>query len=498
MALEHFSIQGINTYINPLQSDGQLIHAVNVTGFPMGGLSKRPGYGTYLGTVAGTVSTIFSFPFQNGTQLYTYMAAGSKLYYSTQGTGAWTQATPGTIKNNAYVGNCIFNNTLGIGDGNTNLWTSTDGINFSQPGSAPVAQYLAVFHNRAYTDDGTTSNTQFSVTNDITNWQNSGTSDSSSLTTTSPGANVGLFVAGDRLVITKNRGNLFNWDDTSLIDMSAIYGPSSPRSIAQIDDLWFYFNQYGIFSFDGATRTLISNPIQRQFYNKQGNGIAGTCLGTAPGASLLWDYFVAVGNTTDDFTGRKITNNIIKYDYQKNQFMNWSFNDAPTAFHSYIDINGQKQLLFGGTAGQVFQLDLTKTSDNGASIPTEAVFLFTYASQGQTFTPNSASAMSGLTYEKKWDWIRLFFNPGDEVNIQYAFANTLTYQHLKWSEAINTRDRTGGFWQVSDGVVEIRFPRDENNMPRSRFLFLRIYDDSDNSQWQYFGCQISATPQLIE
>lgn len=497
MALEFFNIQSVNTYINELSSDGQLVHAVNVTGFPYGGLSKRPGYGTVIGTVSGQVNTIFDFPFQNGTQLYLYAAAGSKLFYSSQGTGAWTQATPGTITNNAYVGNAIFNGNLAIGDGNAKLWTSSDGINFSQPGSAPVAQYMAVFHNRLYTTDGTTSNIQYSVANDVTNWANSGTSDSSSLTTTQAGACAGVFVAGDRLFITKTRGNIFSWDDTSLVDISTVYGPSSPRSIKQIDDYWMYLNQYGIFGFDGATRTVLSNPIQRQFYNRGNTGMGTAAMGTAPATTHFWDYFAAIGTITDDFTGRQISNAIVKYDYQKNQFMNWSLNNAPTALHSYIDINNRKQMLFGDTSGNIYQFDPTKTSDNGVAIQTEAVFLFTYAAQATTFSQTSASAQLGSSWQKKWNWIRLFFNPGDEMNIQYAFSDGMTYQHLKWSEAINTNMRTGDYWQVSDGVVEIRFPNDPNNLPRSRFLFLRIYDESDNSAWSYYGCQIAAEIQTV-
>ena len=499
MAVDYLNPLGINTYQNPLQTDGQLIHGVNISASEgLGILGKRAGYGTTLGTVSGQVNSIFDFQFQNGTQLYVYVAHGSQLHYSAQGTGALTQASPGTINNNAYVGHVTFNGYMAIGDGNTNLWTTSDGINFTQPGSAPVAQYLSVFHDRAYTTDGTSSNTQYSVANDITNWQNSGTSDSSFITTTQQGANTGLFVAADRLMITKNKGNIFSWDDTSQVDLSTIYGPSSPRSIAQIDDYWFYLNQFGIFGFDGATRTVLSNPIQRQFYNRQNTGIGTAALGTAPATAHFWDYLVAVGNITDDFTGRKINNAIIKYDYQKNQFLNWSFANAPTALCSYIDVNGQRQLLFGDASGNLFQLDPTKTSDSGTPISTEMVFLFNYSNQQSAFSPTSASMVTGSNYEKKWNWLRAIFNPGCEINCQYAFSNTLTYQHLRWSEAINTRMRTGDHWQFSDGVLELRFPIDPNNLPRSRFLFVRYYEDSDNSSWQFFGQQIDAEPQLIK
>lgn len=487
--------------------DGVLIHALNVVGFPLNGFSKRPGYGTFLGTLGAQVNTLFSYspyPTGSGTQLFLYAAAGSQLYYSSQGTGAWTVAqgsaggdSGGTITNGNHVGYAVLNNVLILGDGAGSTRHTTVGTVFSNTSLAPVAQYFSQFHNRIYTSDGTSGNLQYSVSNDATNWNTGGTSDSSSFVVPNEGGILNHFVAGDRLNIIKQRGDMFNWDDTTLVDMSTKYGPSSPWSLGNIDNTWYWLNQYGVFTFDGANKSLISNPIQRQIYNRQNTGVGTAAYGTAPAVGHIWDYLVAVGTITDDFTGRQINNAIIRYDFQKNQFTNWSFNDAPTAFHSYYDINNKRQLIFGGTAGQVFQLDPTMTSDNGVPIQTELVYLFTYASQAESFTPSSASAISGLTWEKKWNYIRLFFNPGDEVNIQFAFSNTLTYQHLKWSEAINSNNRTGDYYQVSDGVVEIRFPNDPNNLPRSRFMFLRIYDNSDNSAWTYYGCMIDCDLNIV-
>lgn len=509
MPQEYFLNQGVDTYNSPMSSggDGAPIHLLNVVGFPFNGYSKRPGYSTFLGTLGAQVNTLFSYspyPTNGGTTLWLYAAAGSILSYSQNGTGAWTTVvggtsgdSGGTITNGNHIGYAVLNNTLILGDGAGSTRHTANGTAFTDTGSAPIAQYFSQFHQRIYASDGTTANLNFSVANDATNWSNSGTSDSSFIPIPNEGGIYSHFVAGDRLNIVKQRGDMFHWDDTSLVDMSTKYGPSSPWGVSNIDDTWFWINQYGIFTYDGANKSLISNPIQRHFYNRQNTGIGTASWGTAPAVGHIWDYLVAVGTVTDDFTNRTVNNAIERYDFQKNQFTYWSFNDAPTAFHSYYDINQKKQLIFGGTAGQVFQMDLTKTSDNGAPIQTEMVFLFTYASQSESFSPTSASASSGVSYEKKWNWIRLFFNPGDEVNIQFSFSNTLTYQHLKWSEAINTNKRTGDFYQVSDGVVEIRFPSDPNNIPRSRFMFLRIYDNSDNSAYSYYGAMISAEPQVI-
>ncbi len=503
-AVDYQNIQSVNTYINPLQSDGQLIHALNVINFPQGAISKRGGYRTYLNNPDNQpVNGLFSFPFQNGTQLYTYRQSGTNLFTSTQGTANWTPASLGTnVIANSYIGNAVFNNILAVGDGVNHLMTSTDGTTFTTPGSAPIAQYMAVFHNRLYTTDGTSSNVQYSTANDPTNWLSSGTSDSSLLVTTSPGANTGLFVAGDRLAMAKNRGNMFNWDDTTLVDNSTIFGPTSPKSIAQIDDYWFYVHQLGIFGYDGATKSVLSNPIQRMFYNRLGVNVSGTNLinsGNALGAAYWWDYLAVVGNINDDFTGKIVKNAIIKYDYQKNAFVYWQFADFPTAISSYFDNNAHQELIFGNASGQCFQYDPGATSDNGAPISTEMVFMFTFASQSTGFSPTSAAAITGSSWQKKWNFYRAFLNPGCEINVQFAFSDSMDPQRLRWSDSINTRQQTGpnDFWQFSDGSLEIRFPNSPNNLPRSRFLFIRFYENSDSSQWSLYGQQVDADPQIV-
>ena len=504
--LEYFNITSVNSYQSPMQTDGQLIHALNVINFPMGALSKRGGYRPILDNPDGQqVNGLFAFPFQDGETIFTYRQSGTQLFYSTQGTANWAPGSLGTnvIASN-YIGNAVFNGILAIADGTNTLWTSTNGTSFTQPGGAPVAQYLEVFHNRLYTTDGTSSNVQYSVANDPTNWSNSGTADSSELITTSPGACEGMFVAGDMLQITKSKGDIFTWDDTTLVDVSTIYGPSSPKSIAQIDDYWFYINYLGMFGDDGANKQLLSAPIQRMFYNRLGVNVSGVNLinsGNALGATYFWDYLAVVGNINDDFTGKALINALIKYDYQKNAFVYWTLADFPTAITSYVDLFNHQQLIFGNASGQVFAYDPGATSDNGAPIETEMVFLFTYAVQQTGFNQTSASMISGSSYEKKWNWIRLFFNPGDECNIQFAFSNTMQPQHLKWSSPRLTRERgqdNDDWFQVSDGVAEIRFPNDSNNLPRSRFLFLRIYDESDASQWTFYGSQIDAEIQDIK
>lgn len=505
--VEYFNIHGIDTYTSPLQAtqDGQLIHSVNMVSMPYGAKSKRPGYTTFLGTPdTNQINSLVYYPQQNANSFYLYRASGSLLYYSAMGTGAWTVVqgsaggdAGGTITNGNHIGYTIVNNVFIMGDGAGSTRHTTVGSVMTNTSLAPVSAYFAQFQGRAYSSNGTNSVLSFSVANDATNWNTGGTSDSSSFIVPSEGALGTIFVAADKLISTKTKGKMFSWDGYQQIDLSKSRGPSSPYSVDKFGDYWNFINQYGHYGFDGATTQLMSNAAQRQFYNRQNTGIAGTLFTTIPAAVYIHDYYMAIGTVTDDFTGRQIGNAILKYNYQQNEYLNWQFNDNPTAWCVYTDTSNLKQLIFGNASGQCFQLSPTATSDNGKPIQTEMVYLFTYAAQSQSFSQTSASSVSGISYEKKWDWIRLFFNPGNEVNIQYAFSNTLTYQHLKWSEAINTKVASGDYWQISDGVVEIRFPVDPNNLPRSRFLFVRIYDDSDSSEYTYYGCEIEATPQVV-
>jgi hypothetical protein len=480
---EYFSSAGIQTYTNPLASDGGLLHSVNMISFPYGAKSKRPGYNAFLGTPDNAqVQSLLAFPNINnsGTQMNLFRASGSAVYYSLQGTGVWTLAGNGTISNGAHFGAAVGNGGTVLigGDGIGSTRHSTDGTSFTNTTLAPVAEFFADYQGRMYAA-GSASNNFYSTTNDATNWNLSGTADSSSFRVPGEGKLQKIFKVSDSLIETKSAGHMFQWDGNAQVDMATSYGPSSPYAIAEAEGFYFYLNQFGHYGFDGGKPQLLSNPIQRYFYNRQNTGIAGTQFATIPGVCHYYDYFAAIGNVTDDFTQRPISNAVLNYNYQKNEYLMWQLNDKPTALLSYLDATGKRQMIFGNSTGQCFQLDPTATTDNGSVINTELVFLFTYADGQNT------------SFEKIWRWMRLYFNPGCEVNIQVAFANTFTYQHLKW---LDITDMTPNPSQrTDDGIVELRFPQGS----RSRLMFLRLYEATPNSQWTFYGCSIEATPMVI-
>lgn len=464
----YFQTGGLNTYVSPLLGDGVLIHAVNVDTFPYGAKTKRQGYNAFLGNPDNSqVQSLFSFHNigNDSTKFNLYKASGSLLYYSLQGTGSWTVAGNGTITPGGHFGHAVLDNVLIGGDGVTNSRYTTDGTTFVDATLAPKAEHWEQYQNRVYAF-GTASSLFYSTTNDATNWNTSGTSDSNSLEIPGAGKGNGLIKVADKLVACKSNGAMQKWDGYSLIDMCTEYGPSSPYSFGNIEGYRFFINQYGHYGFGGAMPQILSNVVQRQFYNQNDTGIAGTLLPTAPGVSHVHDHFVSMGTITDDFTQRVIPNSILKYDYYKSEYLNWSFYNNPTAYCSYKDATGKQQLIFGDVNGQCYQL-ANVTTDNNQAIPMEMVYFI----NGKMPHVN-----------KNWRWWRGFFNPGCEARVQIAVSNVFDYQSLIWSE----------LGDASSGFIEYHFDDPKNNT--GRFLFVRIYESSKNSRTTFYGQEVSFLP----
>jgi hypothetical protein len=459
------TLGGLNTYLNPLiKGDGELIRSVNVDSFPFGAKTKRSGYITYLGTPdTSQVQTLFNWTKNDGTTFFNYRASGTALYYSAQGTGAWTLCGNGTITANAHIGHAVLDDTLIICDGAGSTRHTTNGTSFTDTTLAPVAVDLAQFQNRIYAA-GTSSTLFYSTTNDATNWDTTGTSDSSSLTIPGAGKLSSIFTVADRLMANKNSGLQYRWDGFSLVDTATKLAPSSPYSVAQREGFFFWLTRLGYMGYGGDRPQLLSNAIQRQIYNDEGSAIVGTVFDDAPGVTHKYDYFCSVGDTTDDFTGETVTNCIQKYDYQKNQWMNYSYAHKPTAWLSYKDESGNDQLIFGDANGQCYQVSGTATTDAGSPIETVVEFVH----------------HGGAPQLKKhWRWFTGFFNPGCEAKVQTSIGDSFTKDRKNWRDV-------GDF---SDGIGEDRFKDPDNN---GKLLFVKIYDSSKEKRYTFYGYDIQA------
>lgn len=455
------NIGGLNQYTNPaIPRTGELTRAVNVTSDKFGAKKKRSGYITFLGTADGSaVNSLFSWTKADGS-LFVYRASGSALYHSVGGTGAWTLSGNGTITAGNHVGYAVLNDTLIVGDGAGSTRHSTNGTSFTNTTLAPVSEHFEQFQNRIYAS-GTASSLFYSVTNDPTNWNLSGSSDSSSFEIPGAGKNAKIFKQNNALYATKTSGLMYRWDGFALSDLATELGPSSPYSVAQKEDFYFALNRLGIFGYGGEKPQLISNPVQPQIYNSSGSAITGTVFDTAPGATHLYDYYLAVGTITEDFTNNTISNCIIKYNFQKNEFTNYQLPENPTAMHSFKDNTGVQQFIFAGSGGQVYKFSGTATDDNGTAISSVMEF---YTDAGR------------FDIEKNWRYVEMYFNPGCEAKVQVAFADTFRTTGLQWSDP----------GDCSTGICKLRLP----SGARSHLLFVRISESSRNAPFEFYGGQV--------
>lgn len=460
MRLKILNLGGLNTYLNPLiKNDGELLTCVNMDSYPYGAKTKRQGYTTFLGTADGsTVTDLFSWEKNNG-DLLVYRVSNNKLYSSTEGTGAWTQTGNGTLSA-SRVGYAVLDNTLILGDGVGSTRHTTSGTSFTNTTLAPVGEFFAQYQNRIYIG-GTSSTTFYSTTNDATNWNLTGTSDSSSFTVPGAGKMSQIFKANDRLVMSKTSGLIYRWDGYNLVDTSTFLGCSSPYSVDQAEGYYMWLNRKGIFGYGGDKPQLLSNAIERQIYNRSGSAIAGATFGTARATVHRYDYLLAVGTITDDFTNQTINNAIIKYNFQKNEFLNYSFYNNPTAMHSFTDTNGNDKLIFGDSSGQVYELE-SGNSDNGQ--PIEAVMEFV-VHFGQP------------ELDKEFRKFYGFFNPGCNAKVQIALSDTYTKDRKRW---IDIGDCT-------DGICEHLFPKNGN---RGKLLFIKVYEKSTDPAFTCYGFAI--------
>lgn len=461
-----YNLGSLQLKVSPfLHVEGDMIRCLNFEKDSIGGLKKRPGYATYLGTPDNDeVTSLFSWLKNDSTTLYTYRYSGSVLYYSTDGTGVWTVCGNGTMTDSAHIGYAVLDDTMIIGDGTAATRHTTDGTDFTNTTAAPLAEHFEEYQGRIWAARGTaTSGTAtdiiFSTVGTASDWS----TDSSSVRIPGPGRVNALIKSGDRLLATKDSGQMYRYDGYNLVDMSTNLGPSSAYSIAKIEDTAVYLNRKGFHVYNGERSELISVPIERQVYNTAGNGIQGTTFDNAPASDYKYNYFCSVGTVKDDLTDEEVADCVMNYDFRHNEWINWKFANRPTAMHSYRDSSGDEKFIFGDSGGQCYTLGGTDLNDNASTIEAVAEGVLHFG------VPET---------DKKFNYIWAFTNPGAQANIQVAIADTFTKQYLKWMD----------LKQLKDGVMEARFPEGS----RGKLLFWKVYEASKEASFQFYGFTVDA------
>jgi len=451
-----------------LHREGDLLRSVNVESFPFGGKRKRPSYITYLGTPDNDqVDDLFNFTKESGTQFWNYRFSGGSLFYSQQGTGAWTVCGNGTFTGGT-MRHAVLEDTLMITDGAGTIHFTTDGTHLVNNGTylyngtsetpAPVAVDLVEYNQRIFAA-GTASDLFWSTTGTPADW----TSDSSSILIPGAGKLLSTFVSQDRLIATKNSGKMFRYDTFNLVDLSTNLGPTSLSSIANIEGNRLYLNRLGFFSYGGDKPQILSNAIERQIYNDKGEGVAGTTFDNAPGVAHQYSYYCTIGTVTDDLTDETVSDAVAVYDYQDNEWGNYKFANKPTAWLSFKDENSDQQLIFGSDDGQCYQIAGTALNDNTATVDAVVEGVIHLG------TPES---------DKRWKYLWASFNPGCQAKMQVAIGDTYTKGKKKWID----------IGDCSDGVCEFRFPE----RSRGKLLFWKVYEASRNTRFNFYGFSVEA------
>jgi hypothetical protein len=460
-----FNLGGKQLKISPFLTDsGEMLRCVNMDNDMVGAKTKRSGYNTFLGTSDGSaILDLFSWTKADGTSTFVYRNSGGKLYYYDAGVGtatAWTVCGAGTITAGNHVGQTVLAETLIIDQAGGTPRSSTSGTSFGDISLAPAGEYLASYQNRVYIG-GTASTLFWSASGSGTDWATSGTSDSSSLTIPGAGKINKVMVVNDRIVTNKTSGIMHRWDGYSLRQIPTNKGLSSPYSVAQTEGYFFYLNRDGIYGFGGDTPQIVSNAIESEIYNKSNNGVPGANFDTAPGVMNRYNYLLAVGSVTDSLTNEQVTNAIIKYDFQLNQFTDYSFANSPTAWTTYKDNAGNIQVIFAGSGGQCYKLSGTATSDNGTAI--EAIM-------------EGVLSFGDPDSKKLFKEFKAFASPGCGARVEIAMTDSFTSSRRKWIS----------LGELSDGVVEFKFP----SQSVGNLMAWRVSERSADAPFTFYGFEV--------
>jgi len=457
-------LNGINTYTNPFNTaDGNIIHCVNLASNTNGSRIKRPGYDTFLGNPDNAkVNSLFSWLKNDGSTLYVYRASGSALYYSAQGTGAWTVCGNGTIADGAHVTTAILDDNMIMGDGVGTTRYTTDGTSFTDIPLAPIGGHDPVEYQGRIYIQGTASHVFYSVVGTINDFDP--THDSSSLFIGGSGKLLTQYKASDRLIFCKSSGKQFRWDGDTLVDTATRLGPSSAFCVGEIEDYRFWANRIGVFISNADKPQLISNPVHRQFADLNTHFDSTDVFNNLVAGVHGYDFMIAIDAVTDDFTDIPLTSALLVYDYHHNEFINYVLPNFPTALHSFVDNGGTPSLIFGDEDGQVFRMNDALRIDQIYPIEASMVMIL----------------HGNLPHVRKdFGNIEFFASPGCQAKVQYAVEDVVQSGENKISGPRIWKD----LCSLSKGYTLSRFPPET----RGRLLYLKFYENSLKAPWEIFS-----------
>lgn len=465
-----FNLSGLNLKVQPLLlQDGQCLQCVNYDPLYIGAKTKRQGYVAFLDQIdSDEVKSLIYHHKADGTK-FLLRVSGKKIYKWAFSGDTWGTAVKSNLTTGLRMGHVSYDDTLCLGNGTDNSMHTTDGSSFTDTSGAPKAKYWTQWKRRIYAAGNTTapSTLFWSSAGSATNWSGSPPSDSSSLTIPGPGKIDGVFTANNTVVISKDSGLVFHWDGTNLTQVSESLAPTSYESIAPVERSAFYLNRLGVYDYTTGLPRLLSNAIESYIYNSAGNGVAGSAFNTAPGVTYRYKYLVAVGDITGCF-GNSISNGILVYDFQLNEWGVYSFAHLPTAWVTYLDANSNETLCFGDASGKTYTYG-SGNDDAGAAIETKLEIFSTLD------TPES-----NKTFRKFW----VFTNPGCGASVKVYLTDSFTKER---KDPISVGD-------VKEGVADKDFPTRD---ALKKYLFVKVTERSKGEPHTFYGYSVQADVEEI-
>lgn len=372
----HFSGMLQSTTSTFLRRADQLIFSMNVQGDNIGSLTKRLGYSEY-GTSSNGQSTqgLYSYNDIGGATRYLYRGINGIIQQSTG--GAFTNVITGlstTVKMEFQT----FIDLLFVVGGTGSTYMSTQSIDASSDSgasisSAPNGKYVAVYKDRLYIANTDGYPSRFY-------WSSLPNSAGTAITWTSThfeniDQNNGEEIMGlhtnevlNELLIFK-RTSLHSYD-TYRLRGAGTQGTSAHRSIQTINGITYFFNENGIWAYDGTIPRLISRPIQKYI-----DGIDQTALTDVFSISSDGKYYkLYVGTIAVD--GTTYSNCEIRHSTVDNTFTIYSYDDTFTcyALHETSSVIRVHAGTDDGECMKLAEKDDAVYADDGTAISAEFMF----------------------------------------------------------------------------------------------------------------------------
>jgi len=411
---------GLNSTSGPLNvQDNEATDLQNVDFNKFGSFVKRNGY-TRLNDTAldGGVTGLHWFQEVSGTSSMIAIA-GSKIYYSTNASGTFTDITGAltiTDSDEAHWNMITFNDQVGATNGTDVPIKVSNALAASEmtlPTNVTIPKYIGAFNNYTFIGVPTLSGTlkhsrvYWSNIDTLDTWTNTDFNDIG--LDDGAGAITGLKVLGDRLVIFKERAiyiALFTGDADipfTFLKTPSDVGAISGQSIQEIKNGLMFLAQDGFYFFDGSNSIKMSDRITTTLETFSRSRFANAVSAYQREKNRYWCSFTTSGSTEH--------NRVITWDSANNAFS--VYNGHIANAYAIAFISGAERLYFGTYGGVICRADTTENDGDDTALSEKTI---AFNDSGPDTIDDSGSGFDTDT-----------LGPGDRITVEGSASNDGTY-----------------------------------------------------------------------